>query len=153
MAMWESIVCGIDSRPGCVEAVRLAARLAREQSASLVLLHVEKKREGEALLAPPPARIAVPAGDETARWSGIASDLRGGPVRTEVTTGDPADGIVEFARKSGCDLIVIGSHARNRATLALTSVVGRVLAHAPCAVIVVPSGMEDLKSDFPGQIA
>ena len=152
MAMWKSIVCGVDSRSGCVEAVRMAARLASEQSANLVLLHVEKERGGEAL-APPPARIAAPASDHPVHWSGLASDLRGEPVRTEVTTGDPADGIVEYARKSGCDLIVIGSHAHNRATLALTSVVGRVLTHAPCAVIVVPSGLEDLKSDFPGQIA
>jgi len=150
--MWKSIVCGVDSRPGCVEAVRLAARLAREESASLVLLHVEKERGGEALLAPPPARTASPK-QQTVRWSALASDLRGEPVHTEEMTGNPAQGIVEFARKAGCDLIVLGSHAHTRATMALGSVVLSVLAHAPCAVIVVPSGMEDLKSDFPGQVA
>ena len=150
--MWTKIVCGVDSRPGGVEAVRLAARLAREESASLVLLHVEKERGGEALLAPPPARTP-PAREHIVRWSALASDLRGEPVRTEETTGDPASGIVEFARKAGCDLIVLGSHAHTRATMALGSVVLSVLAHAACAVIVVPSGMEDLKSDFPGQVA
>lgn len=153
MTMWKSIVCGVDSRPGCTEAVRLAARLAREESASFVLLHVVKEGTGEALLAPPLARTAVAREDHSARWAGLASDLRGKPVRMELATGDPAEGIVEFARKSGCDLIVVGSHARTRASLALTSVVGKVLAHARCPVIVVPCGMEDVQSDFPGQVA
>jgi len=152
MPMWKSILCGINSRPGCIEAVRLAARLARDQSATLVLLHVEKETGGEALLAPPPAMVAARE-DHTARLSGLASDVRGEAVRTEYATGDPAAGIVDFVRKAGCDLIVLGSHAHNRATLALTSVVGKVLAHAPCPVIVVPSGMEDLQPDFPGQVA
>ena len=150
--MWKSIVCGVDSRPGGGEALRLAARLAREQSAALVLLHVEAASE-EAPLAPPLARAGPPRRVDAAHWAELASDLRGEPVRLETAIGDPADGIVGFARKSGCDIIVIGSHAHSRATLALTSVVGKLIAHAPCPVIVVPSGMEDLQSDFPGQVA
>ncbi|HEY6909806.1 MAG TPA: universal stress protein [Myxococcales bacterium] len=150
--MWKSIVCGVDSRPGNVESLRVAARLAREQSASLVLLHVEESG-GESLLASPVVRAGAVAEVQAARWAALASDLRGERVRCEMATGDPADAIVEFARKSGCDLIVVGSHARTRAALALTSVVGKLLAHARCPVVVVPSGMEDWQSDFPGQVA
>jgi universal stress protein A len=152
MPMWKSIVCGVDSRPGGVEAVRLAARLARDQSATLVLLHAEESG-GEAPLAPPQARAAPARKVHAADWTGLASDLRGEPVRMDTVIGDPAHAIVEFARTSGCDLIVVGSHAHSRAALALTSVVGKLLAHAPCPVIVVPSGMEDWRSDFPGQTA
>jgi len=137
MSLWKSIVRGVDSRPGCVEAVRLAARLAREQSANLVVF----------------ARHEEAAPEKTARWSGLASDLRGEPLRMESVTGDPAEGIVKFARKSGCDLIVLGSYAHRRATLALASIVGKVLAHAPCEVIAVPCGMKDFQPDFPGQVA
>ncbi|HET9752893.1 MAG TPA: universal stress protein [Myxococcales bacterium] len=150
--MWKSIVCGVDSRPGCAASLRLAARLAREQSATLILVHAEEAA-GEAPFAPPLSRAPPRHQVEETRWAALASDLRGEPVRLETLTGDPADAIVEFARKSGCDLIVVGSHAHSRATLALTSVVGKLLAHAPCPVIVVPSGMEDWRSDFPGQVA
>jgi len=151
MASWKSIVCGVDSGRGCVEAVRAAARIAREQSATLVLLHVVKRATGEALLAP--GAIAAAREEQAARWSGLASDLRGEPVPLEAMAGEPADGILEYARKGGCDLIVLGSHARSRASLALTSLVLEVLAHAPCQVLIVPPGTEDLQSDFPGQVA
>ena len=150
--MWKSIVCGVDSRPGSVDALRLAARLAREQSAALVLLHVEESG-GESLLAPPVSRTGPAREVQASHWAALASDLRGEPVRSETVTGDPADAIVEFAAKWGCDLVVVGSHAHTRAALALTSVVGKLLAHARCPVIVVPAGMEDLQSDFPGQVA
>jgi len=133
--------------------VRVAARLAREESARLVLLHVEKPRSGEGLLAPPPARIAFARQQETERWSGLATAVRGEPVPLELADGDPADGIVAFAVKTGCDLIVLGSRGRSRASLALASVTGKVLAHAPCAVIVVPAGLEDVRADFPDQVA
>lgn len=152
MAMWKSILCGVDSRPGSIESLRLAARLAREQSATLSLVHVEESG-GESLLTPPVVTAGSAREVHASRWAALASDLRGEPVRVETAFGDPADAIVELARKSGCDLIVVGSHARTRAALALTSVVGKLLAHARCPVIVVPSGMEDLQSDFPGQVA
>lgn len=150
--MWRSIVCGVDSRHGSAEAVRLAARLAREQQAALVLLHVEEIA-GEAPLAPPRASAGPARKVQAADWTGLASDLRGEPVRTETAFGDPADTIAEFARNTGCDLIVVGSHAHSRVTLALASVAGKLIAHAPCPVIVVPSGMEDWRPDFPGQVA
>lgn len=153
MPTWTCIVCGVDGRPGCAEAVRLAARLARAESAELVLLHVKKHPSGEAPPASSLARIGQAPDDQTAHWRGLASDLRGEPVRLELASGDPADAIVRFAQRSGCDLIVLGSHAHNRASLALTSVVGRVLAHAQCPVMVVPSGIEDVQPDFPGQAA
>jgi nucleotide-binding universal stress UspA family protein len=140
MPMWKAIVCGVDDHPGCADAVRVAARLAREQSADLVLLHVVKE-------TPEPGHE-----EHGARLVGIASDARGAPVQAEVLPGDPADALINYAASFGSELIVLGTHAHHRALLA-GSLVGKVLARARCPVLVVPCGLDDVRSDFPGQVA
>jgi nucleotide-binding universal stress UspA family protein len=53
-------------------------------------------------------------------------------------SGNPADVIIEEARESGADLIVVGTRGRNAARrLALGSVSTNIIAHAPCDVLVV----------------
>jgi nucleotide-binding universal stress UspA family protein len=55
-----------------------------------------------------------------------------------VRTGRPAATIVEFARESGSDLIVIGAHGRTGAArVIMGSVAEHVVRTAPCPVPVV----------------
>ena len=62
----------------------------------------------------------------------------GGKLSTTVTSGAPAQVIVNEAEKWGADLIVVGSHGYgfwHRALLG--SVSNAVVHHAPCSVLVV----------------
>jgi universal stress protein A len=68
---------------------------------------------------------------------------RGSPnvsVRTKILDGVPAHVIVEEARDSSADLIVVGSHGYGfMKRMLLGSVAGAVVANAPCSVHVVRS--------------
>ena len=50
--MIESILCAVEGSPESLDALRYAARLARDLSASLTLLHVESAPRGGVLFAP-----------------------------------------------------------------------------------------------------
>ena len=143
MASWKSIVCAVDDSPGSQAALATAARLARELNVALSLVHVDPPLEGEggeAVFAPPPARRILDLHhDQIAEWSAAASDLRGETVRVQLASGDAADEIVAFARRVGCDLLVLGTRARRPVTFALGSVPAKVMTQAPCPVLMVPS--------------
>jgi nucleotide-binding universal stress UspA family protein len=54
--------------------------------------------------------------------------------------GQPHEFIVREAKERGADLIVMGTHGRTGIKkLIIGSVAERVLAHAPCAVLVTPA--------------
>lgn len=59
-------------------------------------------------------------------------------LKTVVKQGDPAEEIIEAARKMKADLIVTGSHGRHGAgRFLLGSVSSKVVDHAACTVMVV----------------
>jgi len=63
---------------------------------------------------------------------------RGLTVRREIPLGVPHREIVELARKTDADMIVMGTHGRGFVSrLVLGSTTDRVLRHAPCPVYVV----------------
>ena len=69
-----------------------------------------------------------------------AKDLRtaGLAVESAMVAGDPRSTLVEEARRSGADLIVVGSHGRSGLTkLLLGSVASYVASHAGCSVLIV----------------
>lgn len=59
-------------------------------------------------------------------------------LRTIIKQGNPAEEILETAKKIKADLIVTGSHGRHGAQrFLLGSVSSKIVDHAPCAVLVV----------------
>lgn len=59
-------------------------------------------------------------------------------VHTELLEGDPASAIIEVAKTRGSDIIVMGSRGLGRlAGLLLGSTSQKVVAHAPCPVLIV----------------
>ena len=57
--------------------------------------------------------------------------------------GDPAEEIVRAAREGGFDLIIVGHRGLSPVKAFLIgSVSNRVVAHAPCSVLVVRPGLE-----------
>jgi nucleotide-binding universal stress UspA family protein/uncharacterized protein (DUF2267 family) len=118
-------------------AGELAANLAKDRDAQLVLLHVIEP-SGLA----PELGIALP--DKTLRTAidGELFELQRSfnGVRCEhvVAEGAPAAEIVRVAREIKSDLIVMGTHGRSRiGRLLLGSVAEEVVRRAPCPVLTL----------------
>ncbi len=153
MSVMQTVACAVDRSGEMDKVVRYAADLARELGATLTLVHVAPV-SGEPLFAPPPARPHAP--DRALdRLSDLASDLRGERVHVEVlTSADVAEELIKYAQRTNCKSLIVGSHAKGRLSYSMASMIGRLLAGAPCPVLVVPAGKgEDFGPDFAGQIA
>jgi nucleotide-binding universal stress UspA family protein len=128
------ILVAVDFSKSSHEAVRYAAALARDYGSSLSLLHVEESgwmgppltpAEEQQLLA----RMAATAREE------LAEDR---PLTPLIMRGKPFHQIVEAARESNADLVVVGTRGLTGLKHALLgSTAERVIQHAPCPVLVV----------------
>jgi nucleotide-binding universal stress UspA family protein len=140
------ILVPVDFSPHADRAVRYAATLAHQLGAQLALLHVV---EDPILTGAWTSEIYVPnvpellknliAGAErqlvTLKESAAAMGLT---AETTVTTGRPAQTIVDHAKDGGFDLIVMGTHGRTGLShVVMGSVAERVLRKAPCPVLTV----------------
>jgi nucleotide-binding universal stress UspA family protein len=80
-------------------------------------------------------RAAAEKHVQTVRGELASSGL---PVETRVVDGDPRDVLVEAARATKADLVILGSHGRTGLRkLILGSVASHVVTHAPCSVLIV----------------
>ncbi len=137
------ILCAVDFSPGSREALELAADLARDHHAVLVLLHVEERALWTAepyLHLPADVReeVQLRLRDMLEEWK-VEAQRRGAPeVMTQHRAGVPWERIVGTAREDPrIEQIVVGSHGRTGLRRALIgSVAERVVRHAPCSVIV-----------------
>lgn len=117
-------------------AFRVAAALARDYNARLVLLHV----------LPPPMVVYAGGPASSESWPGdkeagaMLRELedKAGHVRVEslVLEGDPVNMILRAAEETHSDVIVMGTHGHTAlARLLLGSVAEAVLHKAPCPVL------------------
>ena len=104
-----------------------AVALAENHGAELTVLYVYNERGGE---------------QDRAYWREQLEQIR--PVDPAIAVrhvflqGDPASEIVRFARESGTDLIVMGTHGRTGLErLLMGSVAEKVMRDATCSVLVV----------------
>ncbi|HTR50386.1 MAG TPA: universal stress protein [Kofleriaceae bacterium] len=140
--MLRKLLCATDFSPGSEHALGLAARIAAETSAELVVAHVwhvppigfdDYPVSSDALqqmLADVDRELAAAAA--RARAFGVAH------VSTRVLDGVPWTSIVDAARDdASLDLIVIGTRGRTGFTRwVLGSVAEHVVRSAPCSVLV-----------------
>lgn len=147
--MIERILAAVDGSDTAMKAVDWAAVLAAKHGAALDLVAVvsdpvsadpglsdyaraEHIRE-------PAAALANAAADNIlrrARERASAAGARTISVVAEV--GDPATRLVEAARVSKADMIVVGHRGHGRlAGLLIGSVAQKLVSHAPCPVLVV----------------
>lgn len=144
--MYQHILVPLDGSTTGERGLREAVRLAAEQKSKLRLLHViedfstlvemssaqsfdammrEVRGYGEDVLSK--AKAAAAAAGVTAETS-----LR------EVTRGRIASIVIDEARNSGCDLIVMGTHGRRGfSRLALGSDADLVVRESPVPVLLV----------------
>jgi nucleotide-binding universal stress UspA family protein len=110
-----------------------AVALVENHGAQLTILYVYNEKGGE---------------EDRAHWREQLEQIRpvdpAIPVRHVFLEGDPAGEIVRFARDSGTDLIVMGTHGRTGLErLLMGSVAEKVMRDATCSVLVVklPKGI------------
>ena len=138
------IVIGVDWSDEAFAAVRTVSDLFAPES--LTLAHAIDLRPFETpLIAPAISRQAYEAfkdamqtaGDEVLDASSKQIPPGWSRIERVAEVGAPTSVILDVARKREADLIVVGSRGRNRlAETVLGSVSHRVLAQAPCAVLI-----------------
>jgi nucleotide-binding universal stress UspA family protein len=137
----ETIIVPLDG-PESERALPLAKRLARESSAGIVLVHIARLRSGTRG-GGTHRRLDHVTGE--ARLREIVRQLRheGFPARLDVQVaafGHVADHIADAAERHRSSAIVLATRGYGAIVGALTgSVTRRLLAEAPCPVLVVPS--------------
>ncbi len=144
---WKKICCPVDFSEPSRAALRVAVSLARRFGAELVLFHAYPLPgytlpEGSVLPSPHMLQeLASQTDAQLERWRQEAESLGIAGVAAAQAVGDPAIEIVNFARSSGTDLLVVGTHGRSGLRHAiLGSVAERVVRHAACPVLTIRSG-------------
>jgi nucleotide-binding universal stress UspA family protein len=130
-----TILAATDFSPMSEHAFRFAGALARDYAARLIALHV----------VPTPVAIyaETPIFPEQPDYGPVRTALvnlrvPGVEVEYRLLEGDAAATIVEIARETHADLIVLGTHGRGGVMrVLLGSVAETVLRHAPCPVMTV----------------
>ena len=137
------ILCPVDFSACSREAVRIAAELARDWSAPLVLAHVAEPPRwstGEVMIAPEVIQDMVDAEQaELENWKTLAKQLGARAVGTRFLTGVAWDAVLALLKDDpAVDLVVMGTHGRTGLKhVLLGSVAEKVVRHAPCPVLVV----------------
>jgi nucleotide-binding universal stress UspA family protein len=138
--VFKTIVWATDGSENADKALSVAKALAREQRASLVVVHIVQRyatKEG----------LAVFADEEQveARLKDVVQELsqEGFDATLKVVNHvgpQPAHAVADVAREVGADLIVVGTRGRGAVVgLVLGSVTLRLLHVAPCPVLAVPA--------------
>ena len=140
------IVVPIDFSPDSLNALAYARDVAARFRAELLILHVVDQTY---LASTPELSLANPAFGKLLeeQWriantqtERLGADLKkqGQRVRTVVKRGTPAHVIIDTAKRSAADLIVMATHGRTGlAHMLIGSVAERVVRGAHCAVLTV----------------
>ena len=140
---FKKILAPVDFSPASENGFNYALRCAEEFGAELTLLHVLEPLPS-ARFAAIPGAIAFPEIDFAAaegKLCQMAAVRRPGNARRlhwKVRTGVPSHEIVEAARETDVDLIVIATHGYTGwKHFCIGSTAERVVRAAPCPVLVV----------------
>jgi len=128
------ILAATDFSARADRALRRAGMLARRFSADLTLLHVVDDDQ-------PPAQVdRARAGAETTLKEKVktVSELQDLDCRLLVVTADPFDGILQAAKSTAAELIVMGSHRKQLLQdVFLGTTIERVIRAGPRPVLMV----------------
>lgn len=138
-ALFEKILCPVDTGDVSVAAINAARELAREHGGAIWLLHVVPLIPAAGVVYPAEtfARMKDRATEVLAE---LARDHLEGRAayRIEVHIGDPAADILESVEKLGADSVVMATHGRKGLSrLLLGSVAEIVVRKAPCPVLTI----------------
>jgi len=141
----QRIMVATDGSAGANRAVDTAASLAKSGGADLTIVTVGGNISGAEL-----RKLADSAGDLSRTMEASADKIlalarkrafRMGVRNVALQTGwgDPAEIIIDAARRGKVDMLVVGRRGRGRLSgLLLGSVSQKLASLAPCVVVVVP---------------
>ena len=142
------ILVGIDGSDHSERALEWAMKEAglRHQPVTVLAVHqVVRSLLGTPQVYPgdrelvEPVRVA--AQEMTDKVLAALSGPRPESVTVMAVSGIPAEALMDVAANMNADMIVLGSRgAGGFARLALGSVTSQVAHHAPCPVVIIPSG-------------
>ena len=137
------ILLPVDGSETATRAAALAGDLARAFGARVTLLHVVDNDAFGILGLDALSKDAIQQQVDKLIERAFADAVSAlgkleSPLEREFRMGKPSMEIVDFARKSGTDLIVMGSRGLSGIREILVgSVSAQVLDHAPCSVTIV----------------
>ena len=135
------ILCPTDFSENSTAALRVATDLARQNQATLIVLHVADTLGPENLgIAEAQTRLQ-PEAHVAELWQQLnrmAPDVPGLDTRRLLREGDPAAVIEQVVREQHCDLVVMGTHGRTGLDrLLMGSIAERILRRCPCPALIV----------------
>jgi len=141
--LFRKVLCPIDFSEHSLTALDVALKVVQQNDAALYLLNVAPIPAGAAGFQPVPLDpYPYVEKDRREQLEKLAQERIPATVRYEmlVTSGDPAERVLETARGLDADLIVMGTHGRKGlGHLVLGSVAERVVRESPIPVLTVHS--------------
>ena len=141
--MFSHVLCPVDGSDASLLALHVAARLAAEQKARLTVCSVADPVKASVMAFGDPRGTAIcleTLDSEANATAQQAAKLVGDILSPAVVAleGQAADAILEYAKQSDCDLIVMGSHGRSGIPRAiLGSIAEQVLRHSTVPVMII----------------
>ena len=144
----ETILIPLDFSKPAGKALEYAKAFARQFDAKLVLVHVLEPMVVPAELGygfVPPPEETLPVDAIREKLAGVAAELGSDiNVSTQVRIGRPWSEVVDAAKESATDLLIVATHGRTGLQHALLgSVAEKIIRHAPCPVLVVRNDERD----------
>ncbi|HTI72743.1 MAG TPA: universal stress protein [Candidatus Limnocylindria bacterium] len=144
----ETILIPLDFSKSSDKALEYGKAFARQFEAKLILVHVLEPMVVPAEMGygfvPPPEDslpLAVLREKLAKLASSLGTDLN---VSSQVRIGRPWSEVVEAAKESSANLLVVATHGRTGLQhVLLGSVAEKIIRHAPCPVLVVRSEERD----------
>jgi len=141
--LFRKVLCPIDFSEHSLAALEIALKVVRQNDATLYLLNVAPTPAGAAGFQPVPLDpYPIVEKDRREQLEKLARERIPAAVRCEtlVTSGDPAERVLETARGLSADLIVMGTHGRKGlGHLVLGSAAERVVRESPIPVLTTHS--------------
>jgi nucleotide-binding universal stress UspA family protein len=152
--VYKVMVVGTDGSETARRAVQEAAALAAATGGTLHIVHAAPRRTPGVIAFAASGGVselaAASKNKELAAESreicnDAANEARsyGVDVEIHVVADEPADALVNIARKVGADLLVVGNRGMTGARRVLGSVPNTVSHHCPCSLLIVDTATDD----------
>jgi len=138
--MYKKIIFCTDGSLNSACAQREAIKMAKECSAELVAVCVVDITDEFEAIAPGTTEKLEKHAREIAEGVAAAATAEGLKASAVVREGDPGQKILEVARETGADAIVLGTHGRRGfMSSVMGSVANRVISEAFVPVVIIHS--------------
>ncbi|HDD43871.1 MAG TPA: universal stress protein [Candidatus Desulfofervidus auxilii] len=137
---YKTILVPIDGSKASKIALEEAIKIAKENSASVIILHVVPQNADliEVYKISSLKSAFQQEGKKLLEEAYKYASQKGISAISHLVEGKPWEEIIKIATTQNCDLIVMGSHGHSTfSKFFLGSVTQRVLGEAPCPVMVV----------------